>query len=129
MLILAYAFGFQSYSILCVFLLLFLFCGNFVRTAIKNSEGINKQNEAIGSIMKNQELSESFPRCLEASGSIRKAQHQNINKQNTVALKPQVDYEISTVKKHCQLLSALVIADKTQLKTSDEHKYSNIQII
>ena len=72
------------------------------------SEGVNKQNEAIGSIMKHHDVSESFRRCKEASGSIRKTQHQSNNKQNTVALKPQVDSKIRTVKKHCQLLTSLI---------------------
>ena len=78
MLILAYASGSQSNSMLFVCLLLFLCCGNLVKKMIlkKNfSEGVNKEHEANGSIMKHQEVFKSFRRCQEASGRIRKAQH------------------------------------------------------
>ena len=64
--------------------------------------------------MKHREGSESFRRCQElqeASQNIRTAQHKKqkqTNKQNTVTLNPKVDYKISTVKKHSQLITSLI---------------------
>ena len=111
-LILVYDCGSQSHSILFVCLFRFSCCGNILKKAIKNiSGGVNKQHEAIGSILKHQKVSESFRRCQEDSGSIMKAQHHNNNKQtkkNTVALLPHVDSKISTVDKLCQRISALI---------------------
>ena len=44
-------------------------CDSLVQTAIKNMPGGgNKQQEEIGSIIKHQEVSESFRRCQEAPG-------------------------------------------------------------
>ena len=57
--------------------------------------------------MKHQEVSESFRRCQEASESIMKAQHQKNNKQ-TDKIQTQVDSQISTVKKHCQLITLVI---------------------
>ena len=112
MLISEFACGSQSPSVLFVCFLLFVSCGNLLKKAIKNfSGGVNKQHESIGSIMKHHEVSECFRRCQEASGSLRKAHHLNnkkTNKQIRVALKPQVDSKISTVKKHFQLITSLI---------------------
>ena len=41
------------------------------------------QQVAIGSIMKHQEVSESFRNLQEGSGIIRKAPHQNLNNKQT----------------------------------------------
>ena len=82
MIILGYACDSQSHSILFVCLLLFFCWGSVVKKELqKLFRGVNKQHEAIGSKINHQELSKSFRRCQEASGSIRKAQHQNKNKQ------------------------------------------------
>ena len=94
------------------------------------------QHEAIGTIMKHQEVSKSFRRCQEARGSIRKAQHENNNNNNiyllnTLALKPQVDSKISTDKKQCQLITllikeckkALLITDKTQVTKPNDTRW------
>ena len=65
-----------------VCLLKILCCGNLVEKPLKNiSGGVDKQHEAIRSVMKYQEVSESFRSCQEASGCIREALHENNNKQ------------------------------------------------
>ena len=48
---------------------------NLLKKAIKKnfSGRVNKQQDAMGSILKLQKVSESFRRCQEASGSIRNA--------------------------------------------------------
>ena len=47
----------------------------------KESGGVKKTQNAILSVMKHQEVSERFSRCLEAPGSLGKAQHQTNNDQ------------------------------------------------
>ena len=84
----------------CLFFIIFMLWQYYKESKKNCLGGIKKQHETIGSIIKNQEVSESFRRCKEAY-------HQNHNKQtnkNTVALKPQVDSKISTVKKLITLL-------------------------
>ena len=57
--------------------------------------------QATGRNRKHNKVSGSVRKLQEVSGSLRKAQHQinnkQTNKQNTVALKLQVDCKISTV--------------------------------
>ena len=84
-----------------VFCLFVYYCFNVVPILCKKSiktlsGGVNKQQEEIGSIIKHQEVSKSFRMCQEAPG------RHNIKiiinkKQNTEALKLQVDYK----NKHC----------------------------
>ena len=72
--------GLSQYFV-CLFISIFVLRQSCKERNKNISGGVNNQHEAIGSILKHQEVFESFRRFQEASGRIMKAQHQNNNKQ------------------------------------------------
>ena len=80
-LVLEFACGSQSQCFVCLFIIICILWQSCKESNKNFSQGVIKQHESIGSIMKHQEVSKCFRRCQEASGSLKKAHYLKINKQ------------------------------------------------